>query len=218
MFFLSLQMCLVGTNVNQFKMLLFKTVWRNRRCCRIREKVASGPLCPLAPEPPACPPPSLSVCLSPPPSLPSHTPSLPPLHLSLFLSVFSTVLDFCRDLSFRVCSEIVFTRRWLLSAELPVSVPFGQSALLSGRAISAVPSAPFPKEARKVVSMIPRGRLSPTQLIRVDAWPWMSRPYPFGPQAASGTMTLIRVLGSRAPRSGRTRGQARRFVLPWRIA
>lgn len=26
MFFLSLQMCLVGTNLNQFKMLLFKTV------------------------------------------------------------------------------------------------------------------------------------------------------------------------------------------------
>ena len=52
MFFLSLQMCLVGTNLNQFKMLLLKTVQRNGRCCRIRKRVASGP-----------PRPELAVCL-----------------------------------------------------------------------------------------------------------------------------------------------------------
>lgn len=53
MFFLSLQMCLVGTNLNQFKMLLLKTVQRNGRCCRIRKRVASGP-----------PRPELALCLS----------------------------------------------------------------------------------------------------------------------------------------------------------
>ena len=52
MFFLSLQMCLVGTNLNQFKMLLLKTVQRNGRCCRIRKRVASGP-----------PRPELALCL-----------------------------------------------------------------------------------------------------------------------------------------------------------
>lgn len=44
-------MCLVGANLNQFKMPLFKTVERKGRCRRIRNAVASGPLCHPAPPP-----------------------------------------------------------------------------------------------------------------------------------------------------------------------
>lgn len=48
-------MCLVGANLNQFKMPLFKTVERNGRCRRIRNEVASGPLCHPAPALPPAP-------------------------------------------------------------------------------------------------------------------------------------------------------------------
>lgn len=36
-------MCLVGTNLNQFKMLLLKTVQRNLKVLQNLERVASGP-------------------------------------------------------------------------------------------------------------------------------------------------------------------------------
>lgn len=75
----------------------------------------------------------------------SSAPELTTAVFVCFGGLFGHLPGFLPRSLFQVFSEIVFTEGWFLSTEHPVSVLFGQRALLLGKAIffPFVPGAPF---------------------------------------------------------------------------